>query len=300
MHRIRPSLLYISSMITFFAVLVRIFSNSMSNVFQKQLTEKGTHPSVINFIMYFGLTICCVPFLIGVNWSQLSYFVWLSAILGGLFGALGNYYLVKALENGELSILGPINAYKSVVAMLAAVLLLKEIPSIIAVLGIFLIIAGSYVVFGTQQEGFSLKLLMRKDIQYRIFALIFTAVEAVLIKNVIIATDIKTSFIFWCFFGMLFSGLILLIRKQNFCLKSNFAVSRLLLIILCMGLMQYSTNFVFSRMNVSYALALFQLSTILSVILGWRCFQENQICQKLFGSFIMMIGAVLIILSPNI
>ena len=61
--------------------------------------------------------------------------------------------------------------------------------------------------------------------------------------------------------------------------------------------MQYSTNFVFSKMNVSYALALFQLSTILSVFLGVNIFNEEGLKRKLLGSLIMVIGAAFIILS---
>lgn len=60
--------------------------------------------------------------------------------------------------------------------------------------------------------------------------------------------------------------------------------------------MQYSTNYVFLKMNVSYALALFQLSAIVSVFLGYKIFSEKNIAKKLFGSVIMVIGAVLIIL----
>ena len=37
-------------MITFLAILIRIFSNSLSNVFQKQLTRSGVKPFVINFV----------------------------------------------------------------------------------------------------------------------------------------------------------------------------------------------------------------------------------------------------------
>ena len=78
--------------------------------------------------------------------------------------------------------------------------------------------------------------------------------------------------------------------------RNSFVLSRLLLIIILMGLMQYSTNFVFARMNVSYALALFQLSAVLSVVLGWKYFKETQVRKKLFGSLIMVIGSVILIL----
>ena len=282
--------------ITTLAVLIRIISNSMSNVYQKQLTARGLSPFLINFIMYSGLFVCCVPVIFGINWGGFGQVVWINSLFGGICGALGNSYLVKALERGELSILGPINAYKSVVAMIAGIVILKEIPSLTGIAAIVLIIAGSYVIFETQDEGFSLKLLRRSDIRYRIYALVFTAVEAVFIKNVILYTDVKTSFVFWCLFGMLFTGLIVL-RKRSFLPEKNgFVFTRCLLVILLMGLMQYSTNFVFSRMNVSYGLALFQLSSVLSVLLGWKFFSEKNILKKLFGSIVMVAGAVILIL----
>lgn len=49
-------------------------------------------------------------------------------------------------------------------------------------------------------------------------------------------------------------------------------------------------------MNVSYALALFQLSAILSVILGWKYFRETDLKKKLLGSAIMGAGAAILIL----
>ena len=281
---------------TVIATTLRIMSNSLANVYQKQLTANQVGAFFINFVMYFGLAICCIPLVLKTNFSALPYSVWTNAILGGLCGAFGNSYLVKALGNGELSILGPINAYKSVVAMVVGIILLHEIPSLIGIFATFLIIWGSYFVFDTQEEGFSFALLRRKDIRYRIYALIFTAIEAVFVKNVILLTDINTSFFFWCFFGMIFTGLLALKSGQIKVAPKFSIIKKLVLIIILMGTMQYSTNYVFSKINVSYGLALFQLSTIVSVFLGWHFFNEGQIRKKLIGSIIMVIGAVMLIL----
>jgi len=49
-------------------------------------------------------------------------------------------------------------------------------------------------------------------------------------------------------------------------------------------------------MPVGYALALFQLSGIVSVGLGYAFFKERNIRKKLLGTAIMIMGAVLIIL----
>ena len=63
-----------------------------------------------------------------------------------------------------------------------------------------------------------------------------------------------------------------------------------------MGTMQLSTNYVFSHIQVSYGLALFQLSAIISVVLGWRYFNEAHILKKLIGTAIMVIGAAILII----
>lgn len=283
--------------ITFLAVIIRIISNSMSNVFQKQLTISGVQPFVINFLTYLALSVICLPFAFSKNY-YIAGNILMPAVLGGLFGAMGNYYLIKALQDGELSVLGPINAYKSVVAMVVGILLLGEIPTLTGILAVGLIILGSYFVFDATDEGFSLKLLQQKFIQYRIYALVFTAVEAVFIKNVIALSDALTAFYFWCWFGTLFSLLNVLWHREKIGRFSGQIYKKLAAIVLCAGIMQYSTNFVFARMNVSYALALFQLSAVLSVILGWKYFNEENILKKLAGTFIMVAGAVgLIILQ---
>jgi drug/metabolite transporter (DMT)-like permease len=49
-------------------------------------------------------------------------------------------------------------------------------------------------------------------------------------------------------------------------------------------------------MPVGYALALFQLSVILTVILGHKVFREEKLWQKLLGSAIMISGSIIIII----
>jgi drug/metabolite transporter (DMT)-like permease len=53
-------------------------------------------------------------------------------------------------------------------------------------------------------------------------------------------------------------------------------------------------------MPVGYALSLFQLSTIVSVLLGHRLFQEKDIRKKLIGTAIMIAGSVIIILFKDL
>ena len=60
--------------------------------------------------------------------------------------------------------------------------------------------------------------------------------------------------------------------------------------------MQYTTNIVFARMEVGSALALFQLSSIINLFLGYKIFHEGGMVRKLIGTIVMIIGAVMILL----
>ena len=181
--------------LTAIAVLLRILSNPLANVFQKQLTERSEPPLKVNFITFLLLSAVCIVPATRIEWAALPKEFWVWCTVAGIFGATGNGFLVKALQGGDLSVLGPINSYKSVVGMIAGILLLGEIPGLWGVAGIALIVGGSYFVLDTLNEKFSPAILRRKDIRYRIWAMVLTAVEAVFIKKVILYASATTAFI---------------------------------------------------------------------------------------------------------
>ena len=284
-------------LLTSFAVILRILSNSLSNVFQKKLTLLRQKPSQTNFINYFILSCLSIIFLFFTGIPELGEYFWSYAILGGISGALCNYFMVEALKFGELSILGPINSYKAIIGMFFAIFLLGEFPNIYGLLGICLIIFGSYFIFGTLNFK---EIFKRKEVQYRLCALFFSAIEAVFIKKVILLSSVSFSVITTFILGAFFSYLILLKDKIHKIKLPSKNISLLYLsTALCFGIMTLTTAFVFKRIDVSYALSLFQLSVILNVILGWKIFREKNIIKKITGSIIIIFGAVIIIFNSH-
>ena len=61
------------------------------------------------------------------------------------------------------------------------------------------------------------------------------------------------------------------------------------------GLMQLTTLLTFGKLQVGYSLALFQLSTLITVYLGHHYFRERNIRRRLLGSLVMVVGAMLIV-----
>ncbi len=276
-------------------LIVRILSNPIANVFQKKLAVENSSIT-INFYTYFLLSLLCFPFINVVFNQTYSLYFWFIVFLAGFLCTLGTLFLIKAINIGELSVIGPINSYKCVVGLFASFFLLKEIPSILGILGMILIIWGSKFIFASSKEGFSFQLLRRKDIQFRLMALVLTGIEAALLKQIILLSSVEVSFILWCFTGAFWSLLLILFLKKKISLAKQNNLVFVFYAALCLGLMQISTNFVFEKMNVGYALALFQLSSLVTVFLGYEIFKEKNLKEKVVGTIIMIIGSFFIIL----
>lgn len=293
-----------------FAVFLRIISNPIANAAQKAISGQFS-ASFINFSSYFIMSFCLIPYAIKINWTQYSNAFWMYVLLAGFLCALGTYCLIKALSIGELSIIAPINAYKCVIGLVSGLIILNEIPNFISILGLVFIVLGSKEIFKNTKAGFSFRLFKEEYFRLRIYALILTGIEASFLKKIILLSNPMTSFVLWAFTGMLFSSVffffsskklnMLKIQKPYILCKNIIQTIKnigiILLIPLALSTMQLSTNFVFEKIEVSLALALFQLSSIVSLIFGIIFFKERNIKQKIIGTGLMIIGAAIILVN---
>ncbi|GAB3269179.1 hypothetical protein GCM10027347_39040 [Larkinella harenae] len=287
--------------LTTVAILVRIAANPLSNVFQKQLTQRNAEPLFVTAATYGFLSLLTFPFWSDLNLLDLPGLFWQNVFIFNLLGVLGNVFLVKALRTGDLSVLGPVNAYKSVVSIIFGIVLLNEVPSWLGLLGVALIVAGSYIVLGSggRGHGFSWELLKKPEIQFRLIALVCSAIEAVFIKRAMLLSSPLTTYVCWCVLGFIFAlvwvSITLRGRWQEQCRVFMTQKTTYIGLFISAGLMQFSTNIAFGGTQVGYALALFQTSALLSVLFGYHFFRETNIVQKLIGATIMVTGAVLIV-----
>lgn len=324
---------------TLAAVSLRILSNSFASVFQKRLAGRGRRPFFVNAATFALLTFACVGPAFAVDWTRFEPSFWRDVVVSGVLCATGNACLVAALGRGELSILGPINAWKAVVGLTFGFFLLGEAPTFPALFGVFLIGVGSYFVLDASPERFSFRLLFKNSaIRLRVAALILTALEAIFIKKIVLATGPAPAFFLWsatgAFFSTLSLGVATLIPLISTRLRQSpqtlpttptsappqtaqttptsaplqtaqttptlrFSVRdafELAATAACVGTMQLSTNVAFERLDVGLALALFQLSAPLNVLLGWRLFRERGVVKKLLGATVAVGGAACVVL----
>lgn len=275
--------------LTIVALFVRIISNPLANFYQKLA---GRYDSSISVNLYssFFMALFCLPFLFFIDWSAFGFNFYILALFAGLLCFLGTICLIKALSIGEMSVLGPVNSYKSIIGLLGAFFILGEIPSIRALFGFILIISASFL-FPVYEGGFSIN----KSVLFRFLALLFTGLEAVILKKIILMSSPFVSFVLWCYTGFIFSFLFAFICKKV-SLKNKTNLKFCFFIAVLLSLMQISTNIVFKHLDVGLSLSLFQLSSIVSLILGFGFLNEKGIIKKTTGAIIMILGSVLILI----
>jgi drug/metabolite transporter (DMT)-like permease len=290
-------------MLTALFVLARIVANPVSNVFQKQLTQRSANPLFIIGATHALLTLAALPFLAGVRPVELGAAFWTNIGICAVLAVTGNVLLVYALQRTDLSILGPINAYKAVLSLVLAVFLLGEVPTAFGLTGVFLILAGSYFVVdrapGQPYRNAFVQFYRDRGVQLRFAALAFSATEAVFLKRAILHSSPMITFLFWSILGLPVAAAAAVILLRGAVGQEMLRLGRhwrtYLWLALTTGLMQATTLLTFGTLQVGYSLALFQLSTLISVFLGYRYFEERNIRRRLLGSAIMVAGAVLIV-----
>lgn len=281
---------------------VRIVANPFSNVCQKLLTRDGANPLVVVCVTHALLSAACLPAVPWIAPTPRADF-WSNMAIGALLNVAGNALLVQAMKLSDLSVLGPINACKSVVSLLPAVVLLGEVPSSAALAGIALIVAGSYGLADRAEAGVGgwTGLWRDRGVQCRLAALVFNAVEAVFLKRALLIGSPLPTFVVWSVLGFAASlpVVVLLLDRSELHRQASLVPTGLAYYLsLCVttGLMQLCTIVVLGGLQVGYALALFQVSALISVLLGRKVFGERHFVKRLIGSAVMAAGAALIVI----
>ena len=285
-----------------FIVLGRVFFSSFANVFQKKLANKGLHSFFIVLGSYLVLNVICLPLFWFIDFSTLGTTFWLNICAAALLDMVGTLFLVMSLSKTDLSIFGPLNAYKVVLSMLLAFVFIGEIPSLQGLGGVAIIVIGSFFLFPKNTSSHSnvaIILLRDRGVQYRFLSILLFSVGTLPLKNAVIAGGALSTTVFWCVFGLPLALLLhTLFVKTEFKTKTQ-EMRQNLRHFITMGcmifLMQYTTMIVFSHLLIAYSLALFQLNMVLQVFLGYRVFNEKDIKRRLVACIVMIAGSLLVL-----
>jgi len=249
------------------------------------------------------LSLACVP-LFWFLLAPCSGEFWFNIIVCALLCVSGNVLIVRALQRSDLSVLGPINAYKSIISLLQGCSCSRNILDARldwdGVHRFRQLFPGGTEVQEPHRAAFARS--------FRIEAFSTGCGAGPLCDGGRLSEESAACLISPDDFRLLVGpgtwsldgrpGLVVGCKqtKQGIrVLKTNWLTFAMLFV--TTGLMQLTTILVLEGLQVGYSLALFQTSALLNVALGYTVFQERHFFKRLIGSLIMVAGAVLIIVS---
>jgi len=257
---------------------LRMIVNPLANLYFKRIAATGTPAARMMAWTYLLPVAVSWPLLLA---SPRTSEFWGWAALTAVLDLAGNLLVIHSLAQTDLSLFGPMNAFKPALTLLFAFVLFAERPTVMALAGIALIVAGSIVLEGTHW------VLTNRGVQLRLLSIVFLSFTAASLKRVVELSDPWTAFAVWAF--------LCAIASAPFLGKGN--AVELTRLSLCFGAAQVCTVLVLGRLLAGPAMAVFQLSTLVNVYLGAKFLGEPHWQRRTLATVVMLAGAVLVISS---
>lgn len=206
----------------------------------------------------------------------------------------------KALKITDLSLALPILSFTPVFLILTSFLLLKELPTFLGVVGILLIVVGSYILNTTKNitKLFEPIKSIAKDrgILYMLIVAFLFSFASDYDKLVVQNSDpIFSSAAVFLFLGISF--LIMgSIKAKNELINLKKHLGKFLLIGLALSLSAVMINVAFTMQIVPYVISLKRLSILFGVAYGGFLFKEKNMPRRSIGALVILGGVLLIIL----
>jgi drug/metabolite transporter (DMT)-like permease len=281
-------------------ILLRVVMSVSANAIQKRLllNRAGVKDT---WLLTYSLMLGPAALIAGIGHSHGDISFWRNILIGGGLDAIGNLAMVAALRATDISIFGPLNAFRPILALLAGWLFLGEVPSVSGFTGIIITIAGAFFLF-TETPGAtsaSQPKQVAKILAFRVAGLCLGTIGAVFLKRAAMRASAELTVAAWIFFGLLPLLFLSITQDRNRSEPLHKTLARhsswLIPHAVVFLLLQWLTIRIFQVTLLAYSFVFFQLAMLLQVIVGRLLFNEPAFPRRLLGATIMALGSALII-----
>ena len=278
-------------------ILARVILSVSASAIQKRMVSGAAGVAALWLATYALMLAPAACFAVLTTGSPPASF-WVHITLGGLLDALGNLAMVAALRRTDLSIFGPLNAFRPVLALLGGWLFLGEIPSATGGAGIGVTLLGALLLLGERKES---KIAPRDAawvIGLRLGGLALSVAGAVFLKRASAQTSAEMTVTGWIAAGLACLAVAGFARDRHlpasvweqFRAHPGWLVTHAAVFLV----MQWLTIRIFQETLLAYSFVFFQLGMALQVIVGRALFREPDWGRRLAASAIMAAGSGLI------
>lgn len=273
-------------------------ADAIRNVFSKKASRKVDSLLVSwfnNLIPVIAFT--PVIFLVELKFSA-EFFI--SLTISGFANITASILYHRAIAKGDISLVVPMLSFTPLFLLLTSPILIGEFPDTSGLIGILLIVIGSYLLnakFDVKNIFSPLKaLLKQKGTRYMLIVSFVWSLSANFDKRAINVSSVWQHIFFINLFVFCGTTTFLLIkRKLNFA-EIKLERNNLFMVgfLTACGFFLHMTAL--SLTLVAYVIAMKRTAGMISVLLGYFFLDEKNIRNRLLGAAIMFIGVMLIIL----
>lgn len=282
-----------------FALFSALF-DSLKDVSSKR-SLKHVDEYAVSWAFRFFATLFILPVLFFAGIPSIGSRFWEAMIIGGTLNIVTTVLYMKAYKHSDLSITSPITAFQPLFLLITAPVMLGEFPSTVGLMGVLLIVFGSYMLnIRQKQNGYlaPFRALFKEKGPRMMLAVAFiwsitSNFDKIGVQN--------SSPVFWTFAQSLFLAMGLLPlalykSKQKFMqILPHFKKLAPIGLFSALTLVFQMTALGFAL--VAYVSSIKRTSSVISVIFGHFVFREKGVKERLAGAVIMVLGVLLIALS---
>jgi drug/metabolite transporter (DMT)-like permease len=282
------------------ALISAVFSGTAA-IFEKKALFKEEAISFSTLFAIFNLFLA-IPFFFFINYSQLISVGILVVFIKSLFEAIAFLCVMMGIKSMELSSALPLLVLTPGLVAIFAFIFLKESLSNLEIIGIILLIIGTYVLQLKKEQKILdpfKSLFKTRGYIYLIIALITFTITSILdkaiLKNFSVPVNAFMGFQH-LFLGIIFISLILLTKERKIIGQAFKRTGKLIFLISLITIIyRYAQIQAVKATEVALALSIKRLSVFFAVIIGGRIFKEGHLLKKIIATAIMSAGAILII-----
>ena len=284
--------------------LISAFFSAIASIFEKKVLFKEKAIGFSTLFAIFNLLLA-IPFFFFINLELVTSSALLALILKSILEATAFLCIMQAIKNLELSAALPLLVLTPGLVAIGAFFILGEALTQIQILGIFLLLIGTYTLQVKTKEKQNLldpikAFFKTRTYYYIIIALILFTTTSILDKAILKNFNLPLN----AFMGFqhLFLAIIFIIfiisTKKNQELKHSlkFSWKIILTISIFTIIYRYTQLSAVKIAPVALVLSIKRISVFFAVLIGGRLFHEHDLLIRTIATGIMITGAVLIIL----
>ena len=284
----------------YLSIIAAILSASAA-VMQKKVLFREKALSFAATLAIFNLVLA-IPFFFFIDFGSLSILNLFVLLFKSILGAFAFLFVMLGIKNLELSKALPLLVLTPGLVAFFAFFILGESISSFALLGMFLLLLGTYLLqLGSGVLDPFRSFIKSKGQKYIIFALLLFTITSLLDK--VLLKGFGLSLNAFMGFQHLFYGLVFILFVMfsgGFStLRSSFKFNWKLILLVAFFTIGYRyahLSAVKSSSSVALALSMKRTAMFFAVLFGGRLFHEGDYRRRVLATLIMVIGAILVIL----